>query len=52
MALPHRLISLAQRAHDDMARAQTNDSSTEQVAFDMAICNVYHVNRHSEGCRV
>eukprot|EP01083_Nonionella_stella_P006160 17894_1 len=48
MALPGRLVSLAQRAHGiAMGRTKTG-SSAPQASFDMAICNLYHLSRPSD----
>ncbi|KAL3811473.1 hypothetical protein ACHAXA_010725 [Cyclostephanos tholiformis] len=48
MVFPDRLVSLAQHAHD-IARRQTNTiSGAPSISFDMAICNVYHLQRPSD----
>jgi alkylated DNA repair protein alkB family protein 1 len=47
MTLPDRLVSLAHHAHD-IAKRQTNAESTPSIPFDMAICNVYHLQRPSD----
>ena len=48
MTLPDRLVALAHHAHD-IAKRQTNAESTApSIPFDMAICNVYHLQRPSD----
>ena len=47
MTLPDRLVSLVHHAHD-IAKRQTNAESTPSIPFDMAICNVYHLQRPSD----
>ncbi|KAL3761998.1 hypothetical protein ACHAW5_008222 [Stephanodiscus triporus] len=48
IAFPDRLLSLAQHAHD-IAKRQTNaESGIPSISFDMAICNVYHLQRPSD----
>ena len=46
-ALPDRLISLAQQAHE-VAKLSSREVRTSPVSFDMAICNLYHLQRPSD----
>jgi len=45
--LPDRIVSLAQRAHE-IALRQTTEGTVSPVPFDMAICNLYHLQRPSD----
>jgi len=50
LALPDQLVSLAQRAHK-LALQQIGDAvvaAAPPVPFDMAICNLYHLQRPSD----
>jgi len=46
-ALPARIVSLAQQAHA-IATGQIREGSVAPVPFDMAICNLYHLQRPSD----
>ena len=47
-ALPNTLVTLAQRAYE-FAREHTNEAAlAAPVPFDMAICNLYHLQRPSD----
>ncbi|KAL3758170.1 hypothetical protein ACHAWU_004808 [Discostella pseudostelligera] len=46
-ALPDSLVSLAQRAYA-IARKRTKEVRSVPVVFDMAICNIYHIQRSSD----
>jgi DNA alkylation damage repair protein AlkB len=45
--LPARMVALAQRAYA-IAQKQTNEFRIAPVLFDMAICNIYHIQRSSD----
>ena len=45
--LPNQIVSLAQRAHE-IALRQTLKGTVSPVLFDMAICNLYHLQRPSD----
>jgi DNA alkylation damage repair protein AlkB len=48
MAFPDRLVSLAQHAHDIAKCLSNTVSAAPPISFDMAICNVYHLQRPSD----
>mmetsp|Transcript_7418 Transcript_7418/g.15253 ORF Transcript_7418/g.15253 Transcript_7418/m.15253 type:complete len:720 (-) Transcript_7418:56-2215(-) len=45
--LPQRIVSLAQHA-DSIAACRMNRINSSPVPFDMAICNLYHLQRPSD----
>ncbi len=48
MMLPDRLVTLAQLAHDIAKRQTSAEFTAPSIPFDMAICNVYHLQRPSD----
>ena len=46
-SLPDSLVEVARRAHE-LAKEQTGEATSRPVNFDMAICNLYHLQRPSD----
>lgn len=47
IALADRFVEVARRAHE-LAKEQTGEAASRPVNFDMAICNLYHLQRPSD----